>query len=81
MQKLEFDMTSYQETPFQKAIEAVESLPFDEREEVLEIIRMRLAEDRREEIAANAREAVEAVRERRAQYGTIEGLKKDLLGG
>lgn len=28
-------MTIYQETPFQKAIEAVESLPFDERQEVL----------------------------------------------
>ena len=70
-----------QNTPFQKALDAVESLPFDEREEVLEIIRMRLAEDRREEIAANAREAVNAVRERRAMSGTIEDLKKDLLGG
>ncbi len=74
-------MTMYQETPFQKAIEAVESLPFDEREEVLEVIRRRLAEDRREEIAANAREALEAVKEGRAHYGTIHDLKKDILGG
>jgi hypothetical protein len=74
-------MTIHQETPFQKAIEAVESLPFRDREEVLEIMRMRLAEDRREEIAANAREAVQAVREKRARYGTVEDLKKDLLGG
>jgi len=73
-------MTIYRETPFQKAIEAVESLPFNEREDLLEIIRMRLAEDRREEIAANAREAVEAVREKRARYGTVDDLKKDLLG-
>jgi len=76
-----FEMPIYQETPFQKAIEAVESLPFSEREDLLEIIRMRLAEDRREEIAANAREAVEAVREKRAQCGTVEDLKKDLLNG
>ena len=42
---------------------------------------MRLAEDRREEIAANAREAVKAVSENRAKYGTVEDLKRDLLGG
>jgi hypothetical protein len=78
---LEVEMTIHQETPFQKAIEAVESLPFREREEVLEIIKMRLAEDRRKEIAANAREAVRAVKEKRAKYGTVEDLKKDLLGG
>lgn len=69
-----------QDTPFQKAIDAFESLPFDDREELLEIIRMRLAEERRDEIAANAREAIQAVREKRAKYGTVENLKKDLLG-
>jgi predicted AAA+ superfamily ATPase len=69
-----------QETPFQKALEAVESLPIDAREEIIEILKRRLAEDRREEIAANAREAVKAVREKRAKYGTIEDLKKDLIG-
>jgi hypothetical protein len=74
-------MNTHQETPFQKALDAVESLPFDDREEVVEIIRMRLAEDRREEIAANASEAAKAVREKRAKYGTIEDLKRDLLGG
>jgi len=73
-------MNTHQETPFQKALDAVESLPFDEREEIIEIIKRRLAEDRREEIAANAREAVKAVREKRAKYGTIEELKRDLLG-
>ena len=70
-----------QNTPFQKALDAVESLPLDAREEVVEIIKMRLAEDRREEIAANAREAVKAVSENRAKYGTVEDLKRDLLGG
>ena len=74
-------MNIYHETPFQKALDAIESLPFDAREEVVEIIKMRLAEDRREEIAVNAREAVKAVRENRAKYGTVEELKKDLLGG
>jgi acyl-CoA reductase-like NAD-dependent aldehyde dehydrogenase len=71
-------MNTDQVTPFQKALEAVESLPFDDREEIIEIIKRRLAEDRLEEIAANAREAVKAVREKRAKYGTIEELKKYL---
>jgi hypothetical protein len=68
-----------QGTPFQKAIDAVESLPFDDREELLDIIRMRLAEQRRHEIVANAQEAVQAVREKRAKFGAVEDLKKDLL--
>ena len=73
-------MIIHQDTPFQKAIDAVESLPFDDREELLEILRMRIAEHRRDEIAANAREALQAVREKRAKFGTVEDLKKDLLG-
>jgi len=68
------------QTPFQKALDAVEALPIDVREEIIEIIRMRIAEDRREEIAANAREAVKAVREKRATYGSVDDLRKDLLG-
>ena len=74
-------MSIHQETPFQKALDAVESLPMDAREEIIEIIKRRIAEDRREEIAANALEAVRAVRERRAKYGSVEDLKRDLLEG
>jgi predicted AAA+ superfamily ATPase len=73
-------MIIHQNTPFQKAIDAVESLPFEDREELLEILRMRIAEHRRDEIAANAKEALQAVREKRAKFGTVEDLKKDLLG-
>jgi predicted AAA+ superfamily ATPase len=72
-------MITHQGTPFQKAIDAVESLPVDDREELLEILKMRIAEHRREEIAANAREVLQAVREKRAKFGTVEDLKKDLL--
>ncbi len=68
-----------QDTPFQKAIDAVESLPFDERETLVDLIKMRLAEQRRDEIAVNAREALQAVKEKRAKFGTVKELKKDLL--
>ena len=69
-----------QNTPFQKAIDAVESLPFVDREELLEIIRMRIADHRRDEIASNARTALQAVRENKTKFGTVEDLKKDLMG-
>jgi hypothetical protein len=38
-----------------------------------------MAEDKREEIAANAAETLAAVRENRARFGDLEELKKDLL--
>jgi predicted AAA+ superfamily ATPase len=73
-------MITHQDTSFQKAIDAAESLSVDDREELLEILRLRMAEHRRDEIAANARETLQAVREKRAEFGTVEDLKKDLLG-
>ena len=71
-------MDIHQETPFQKALDAIESLPIEAQEKIIDIIKKRLAEDRREWIAANAHEAIMAVREGRAKYGTIEDLKRDL---
>ena len=72
-------MNTHPSTPFQRAIEAVEALPLNEREDLLATLRLRAIEERREQIAANAREALQAVREKRASFGSIEDLKKDLL--
>ena len=72
-------MNTHPSTPFQRAIEAVETLPLDEREDLLETLRLRVIEDRRDQIAASAREALQAVREKRASFGSLEDLKKDLL--
>jgi hypothetical protein len=47
---------------------------------MIEILRRRLAEDRREEIAANASESLASVREKRAMFGNVEDLEKDLSG-
>lgn len=60
-------------------IDAVEALPFEDRQDLLEILQVRMAEDRREQIAANAAETLVAVRENRARFGDLEDLKKDLL--
>lgn len=58
------------EVSFQDAIETVEALPPEDQEELIDLIRRRLVESRRAEIARHAEE----VREGRAQYGDAEDL-------
>ena len=65
-------------TPFQKAIEAIESLPIEDRETVIEVLRLRQAEQRRNNIASHAKETISAVRKKEARFGTIDDLRKDL---
>lgn len=54
---------------FQQAIDVVEALPPEDQETLIELIRRRLIERRKEDIARNAAETLQAVREGRAQYG------------
>ena len=57
-------------TPFQAALDVIDRLPPDDQEAIIEIIRRRMIEQRRREIAANAQMTLQAFRERRASYGT-----------
>lgn len=66
-------------TPFQQALDAIERFPADDQEALIEIIQRRLVEQRRAEIARNARATVQAFREGRARYGTVDDLRRDLL--
>ena len=63
----------------QQALEAVESLPPDDQETLIDLVRHRLIERRRAEIARNAEETLQAVRDGLAEYGSVEDLKRDLL--
>lgn len=65
-------------TPIQQALELIESLPPDDQEWLIEVVRRRLIERRRREIAANAETTLQAVREGRAAYGTVEDLRREL---
>jgi len=67
-------------TPFQQALDAVEKLPVEDQETLVEIIRQRLIEQRRAEIARNAQATLQAFREGRASYGTVDDLRRDLSG-
>ncbi len=66
---------------FQRAIVAVEAPPLEDREDLLDVLIRRLAENRRDQIAANALDTLKDVREGNpdARYGTLEDLKKELL--
>ncbi|MCK4450672.1 MAG: hypothetical protein KAX26_08780 [Anaerolineae bacterium] len=66
-------------TPFQQALDAIEQFPADDQESLIEIIQRRLVEQRRAEIARNARATVQAFREGRARCGTVDDLRRDLL--
>ena len=65
----------------QQALDVVESLPPDEQETLIELVRRRLVERRRAEIARNAEETLQAVRDGRAGYGSVEDLQRDLGKG
>ena len=64
----------------QQALDVVESLSPDDQGTLIDLIRHRLVERRRAEIARNAKETLQAVRDGRAQYGSVEDLRRDLLG-
>jgi hypothetical protein len=66
-------------TPFQQALDVIEQFPADDQESLIEIIQRRLVEQRRAEIARNARATVQAFREGRARCGTVDDLRRDLL--
>jgi hypothetical protein len=67
-------------TPFEQALEMIEQLSVEDQENLIEIVQRRLLEQRRAEIASNARTTLQAFREGRAHYGTIQDLRRDLLG-
>ena len=65
--------------PFQQALDTIERLSANDQQALIEIVQRRLVEQRREEIARNASVTLQAFREGRASYGTVNDLQCDLL--
>jgi hypothetical protein len=65
---------------FQEIIESIETLPVEDQDYLFEIIHKRRIEHRRTEILANAREAMQAVKDGTAKRGSVRDLIADLLG-
>lgn len=59
-------------------LENIDQLSDEEQEMLTDIIRNRLHERRREEIARNAEETYKTLKEGRARTGSIDNLKRDL---
>ena len=65
-------------SPFQEALDTLEALPPHDQKTVIGLVQQRLAEQRRGEIARNAEETLQGVREGRAECGSVRDLKRDL---
>jgi len=65
-------------TKLNDVIEKAEVLSFEEQEILLDVLKRRHIEKRREQIAANARKTLKQYKAGRAKTGTAQNLKKDL---
>ena len=63
---------------FQKALEIVESLPEEQRESLMDIVKRRLIEERRDRLAQNIKEAREEYKRGKIRKGTVDDLMHEL---
>jgi len=63
---------------FQKVLEIIETLPEEQRESIIEIVRHRLIEERREKLAQRIREAREEYNRGEVKQGTVDDLMHEL---
>jgi len=71
-------MSGQQSVTFQEALDIIESLPEYQQEDLIEIIRYRLIEHRRESLAKNIREAREEYARGEVKRGTVDDLMREL---
>jgi len=63
---------------FQKALEIIESLPEEQRESLVEVVKHRLIEERRDRLAQSIKEAREEYKQGKVKRGNIDDLMRDL---
>lgn len=63
---------------FKEALELVESLPNEDRRSLIEIVRRRLVDERRDEIAKSIQEVRGDLARGEVRRGTVEDLLRDL---
>lgn len=71
-------MPTRQTVTFQEALEIIESLPEYQQEDLIDIIRHRLIEQRRQFLAESIREAREEYGRGEVKKGTVDDLMRDL---
>jgi hypothetical protein len=73
-----FKMPTRQTVTFQEALEIIESLPEYQQEDLIDIIRHRLIERRRQFLAESIREARDEYVRGEVKKGTVDDLMRDL---
>ena len=63
---------------FQKALEIIESLPEEQRESLMDIVKRRLIEERRDRLAQSIKEASEEYKRGKIRKGTVDDLMNEL---
>jgi hypothetical protein len=63
---------------FQKALEIIESLPEEQRESLMDIVKRRLIEERRDRLAQSIKEAREEYKRGKIRKGTVDDLMHEL---
>ncbi len=63
---------------FDNVIEIIESLPEEQRESLIEIIKKRLIEERRDRLAQSIKEAKEEFMRGEVRQGTVDDLMREL---
>ncbi len=71
-------MSNQQTVTFQEALEIAESLPEYQQEDLIDILRHRLIEQRRELLRENIREAREEYAKGEVKKGTVDDLMRDI---
>ncbi len=63
---------------FQKALEVIESLPEEQRESLIDIVKRRLIEERRDRLAQSIKEARGEYNRGEIEKGTVDDLMHEL---
>jgi hypothetical protein len=63
---------------FQKALEIIESLPEEQRESLIDIVKRRLIEERRDRLAQSIKEARDEYKRGEIKRGTVDDLMHEL---
>jgi hypothetical protein len=71
-------MSSRNIITFQEALDVIESLPEPQQEDLIELIRRRLVERKRQKIAKSIREARKEYAKGKVKKGSVDDLMKEL---
>ena len=63
---------------FDEVLEIIESFPEEQRESIVEIVKLRLIEKRRDRLAQSIKEAREEYRRGEVRKGTVEDLMSEI---